>query len=207
MRRVSPSQLNPSFLLARNPVWFRLVACALVTLTGPRVEAQPKGIHIGVHVRKLAVSDEPVRGHDDRPYHTWVRRAEAAYGVSADLIHAIIKVESRYNPKAVSEAGAKGLMQLMPVTAAECGVRNVFDPIQNIFGGASYLRQLAFYFRGDLVLTLAAYHAGPAAVWEARGVPASPRTRAYIRAVVAEYARGLARNLRPPTLATRDPAP
>lgn len=178
-----------------------------MTFGSTRTEAHPKGIHVGTHVRKLAVTVEPVRGHDDRPYHTWVRRAEAAYGVSADLIHAIIKVESRYNPRAVSEAGAKGLMQLMPLTAAECGVRNVFDPIQNIFGGASYLRQLAFYFRGDLVLTLAAYHAGPAAVWDARGVPASPRTRAYVRAVVAEYALQLARSIKPPTLATRDPAP
>jgi soluble lytic murein transglycosylase-like protein len=151
-------------------------------------QAQPKGIHVAPHVRKLAVAVEPNRGHDDRPYHTWVRRAEAAYGVSADLIHAIIKVESRYNPKAVSDAGAKGLMQLMPLTAAECGVRNVFDPVQNIFGGALYLRQLALYFRGDLVLTLAAYHAGPSAVWEAGGVPTSLRTRAYVRSVVAEYA-------------------
>lgn len=166
-----------------------------------------KPIHVAAHVRKLALVLEPERVPDDRPYHTWVRRAEAAHGISADLIHAIIKVESRYNPKAVSDAGAKGLMQLMPRTAAQCGVRNVFDPVQNIFGGALYLHKLAQHFRGDLVLTLAAYHAGPGAVWEARGVPSSLRTRAYVRAVVAEYARELARHqMQPANVATRDPA-
>jgi hypothetical protein len=178
--------------------------CAFAVTIGSVVQAEPKRIHVGSQVRKLAHSVETERGHDERPYHTWVRRAEAAYGVSADLIHAIIKVESRYNPKAVSEAGAKGLMQLMPLTASQCGVRNVFDPVQNIFGGVLYLHKLALHFRGDLVLTLAAYHAGPGAVWEAGGVPSSLRTRAYVRAVVAEYALQLARRHERTLLASHD---
>jgi soluble lytic murein transglycosylase-like protein len=206
MRRVRPKQTSTFSRSSVKPHWFCWLACALATSLSPTAIAAPKRIHVGTHVRKLVGATEDEHRQDDRPYHTWVHRAEAAYGVSADLIHAIIRVESRYNPKAVSDAGAKGLMQLMPFTAAECGVRDVFDPVQNIFGGALYLRQLSFYFRGDLVLTLAAYHAGPGAVWDAGGVPTSLRTRAYVRAVVAAYAQELARR-HTTTLASAETTP
>lgn len=152
-------------------------------------EAEPHRLHVPAHARRVSIpSLIPVFGRDTRPYHDLVRRAEALHGVSADLIHAIIRIESSYRPNAVSAVGAKGLMQLMPVTARAFGVRNAFDPAQNIFGGAAYLKRLAEWFQGDLVLILAAYHAGPAAVWRQSGVPDSFRTRAYVRAVINEFA-------------------
>ncbi len=99
----------------------------------------------------------------------------------------MIKIESDYSPRVVSHAGAMGLMQLMPRTAASMGVRDPFDPRQNILGGSRYLRILANMFNGDLVLTIAAYNAGEGAVMRYNGVPPYEETQRYVRRVLDRY--------------------
>jgi soluble lytic murein transglycosylase-like protein len=117
-----------------------------------------------------------------------VRDAASTNNLPEALILAVIAVESNFDPRAVSEKGAAGLMQLMPGTAREMYVADVFDPAQNIHGGSRYLRLLANQYGGDMVRMLAAYNAGPDAVRRAGGaVPNIPETREYVRKVVALY--------------------
>lgn len=120
-------------------------------------------------------------------YDQHIREASALYHIPEELIRAVVHVESDYDPRAISRVGARGLMQLMPGTASDMGVKQSFDPRQNIFGGTRYLRVLANRFRGDLVLTLASYHAGPAAVAEFDGVPPYRTTHYYVRQVLKRY--------------------
>jgi soluble lytic murein transglycosylase-like protein len=115
-----------------------------------------------------------------------IEAAARATGLPAALIDAVIRTESGYRPRAVSRAGASGLMQLMPGTAREVGVRDVFDPRQNIMGGARYLRKLVDRFNSTR-LAVAAYNAGPGAVDRHGGVPPFAETRAYVRTVMARY--------------------
>jgi len=103
------------------------------------------------------------------------------------LVHAVVQVESGYNPRALSNKGAIGLMQLMPATARELGVGDPWDPEQNVRGGTAYLRQMIDMFSGDLELALAAYNAGPNAVLENAGIPPYSDTRAYVRQVLCLY--------------------
>lgn len=104
------------------------------------------------------------------------------------LLHAVIEVESGYNPKAVSPKGALGLMQLMPATARRYGVTNPHDVTQNLQGGAHYLRELLDQFSGDTELALAAYNAGPGAVLaHGRRIPPYLETRRYVPAVLQRY--------------------
>ena len=106
-----------------------------------------------------------------------------AVGINAHLLHSVISVESGFNPRAVSPKMAAGLMQLMPETAARFGVRDRFDPRDNVRGGAAYLRWLLELFRGDLTLALAAYNAGEKAVLARGGVPPFQETINYVAAV------------------------
>ncbi len=112
-----------------------------------------------------------------------VARAARKYGLQEELISAVIEQESGGNPEAVSQAGAKGLMQLMDATAAMLGVKNVFDPAENIDAGSRYLKQQLERF-GELPLALAAYNAGPGAVIRYGGIPPFPETRNYVRAIL-----------------------
>jgi soluble lytic murein transglycosylase-like protein len=112
------------------------------------------------------------------------------HGLDAALLHAVITVESGYNAHALSPKGAAGLMQLMPDTAQRYAVKNIWDPRENLRGGARYLRDLIAMFRADLSLALAAYNAGEAAVVQAGNrVPPYPETRSYVPRVLAHYAR------------------
>ena len=113
-----------------------------------------------------------------------IQRAADATGVSADLLHAVVRAESDYNPNCRSRAGAIGLMQLMPGTARSLGVSNPWDPMQNVLGGARYLREQLDRF-GELTLALAAYNAGPGAVRRYGGVPPYDETQNYVRRVQA----------------------
>jgi soluble lytic murein transglycosylase-like protein len=116
-----------------------------------------------------------------------IRAAAERYGVPEALIRAVIRIESDFNPMAVSRKGAQGLMQLMPRTASILGVRNSFDPRQNIDGGARHLRSLMDRFGNDLTLVLAAYNAGEQAVTAYGGVPPYPETQDYVAKVLQFY--------------------
>jgi soluble lytic murein transglycosylase-like protein len=116
-----------------------------------------------------------------------VREASETQGVDSDFLHSVIRQESSGNTKAVSSAGARGLMQLMPGTAQKLGVTDSFSPEQNVHGGARYLRELLERYHGDAVKALAAYNAGPGAVDRYRGVPPYRETRLYVQRVVRDY--------------------
>lgn len=124
-------------------------------------------------------------------YDAFITEAAALYTLPEAFIRAVIRVESDYNPGAVSHAGAEGMMQLMPATAARMGVLDSFDPRQNILGGARYLRVLANTFEGDLILTIAAYNAGEGAVIRHEGIPPYDETRRYVERVLGWYYRYL----------------
>lgn len=115
-----------------------------------------------------------------------VEEAAQAHKVDPLLVHSMIKVESGYNPYAISPKGATGLMQLMPPTARELGVKNSFDPRQNIEAGVRYLRQLQDLYKDDR-LALAAYNAGPGAVKKWGNVPPYPETLTYVDKVGKRY--------------------
>lgn len=116
-----------------------------------------------------------------------VNRVSNFYQVNPKLIYAMIRVESDYDPTAISPKGAMGLMQLIPSTAERFGVRNPFDPKENIQGGVSYLRYLLNLFGGNLPLSLAAYNAGEETVIRSGGIPAIPETENYVREVSHLY--------------------
>src|SRR5256886_14151990 len=110
--------------------------------------------------------------------------AAARHALAPELVEAVIRVESNFEPRAVSSKGARGLMQLMPKTARLLGVRNVFDARQNIEGGARHLRNLVDLYNGNLTLALAAYNAGADAVARHGGIPPYAETRAYVARVL-----------------------
>lgn len=120
-------------------------------------------------------------------YAAEIRDASGRYGVPERLVQAVIRAESAFNPRAVSVKGAQGLMQLMPETASMLGVRDSFDPEQNIHGGVRHLRALIDRFGNDVPLALAAYNAGEKAVVTHRGIPPFPETREYVSRVLHYY--------------------
>lgn len=121
-------------------------------------------------------------------YHAVIAQAAARHGIAASLLHAVIAVESAFDPGAVSRRGAGGLMQLMPETARRYGVANVFDPADNVRAGAQYLAYLMELFDNDLSLALAAYNAGEGAVIRyGRRIPPFRETVSYVSRVNAAY--------------------
>jgi transglycosylase-like protein with SLT domain len=121
------------------------------------------------------------------PYRELVEAAAARYSVDADLIASVIAVESNFDPKAVSRKKARGLMQLLPETAARLGVRNIEDPQENIDAGTRYLRELLQRYNNNLVLALAAYNAGPERIQRYGRVPPFAETISYVRRVKRGY--------------------
>jgi soluble lytic murein transglycosylase-like protein len=122
-------------------------------------------------------------------YDEWIRSAATLYQIPEQLVRAIIRCESDYDPRAVSVSGARGLMQLMPDTATLMQVRDIDDPRENIFGGVRLLRILANEFNGDLELTVAAYNAGDGSVIRYGGIPPYAQTRDYVVNVTKFYRR------------------
>lgn len=122
-------------------------------------------------------------------YADLINQVSTEEGVDPELIRAIIRAESNFDPSAVSRKGAQGLMQLMPGTAGRYAVGNAFDPASNIRGGVRYLRFLHDMFSGRLPLALAAYNAGENVVLRYNGVPPYPETRQYVNRVLGFYGR------------------
>jgi hypothetical protein len=124
------------------------------------------------------------------PFHDIIRAAADRYGIDADLIHCIIALESNFNPKAISRKNARGLMQLLPQTAAQLGVRDIFDPKENVDAGTRYLKGLLGKYNNDVRLALAAYNAGPDRVEQyGRRVPPYPETILYVQKIARSYTK------------------
>lgn len=135
-------------------------------------------------VRTVVVRESSPAGYVDH-----VRDASTRYGVPEKLVTAVIRAESGFNPRAVSPKGARGLMQLMPQTASLLGVRDSFDPAENIDGGVRHLRRLIERF-SNVPLALAAYNAGENAVTHYRGIPPYPETQGYVQKVMLFFNGG-----------------
>jgi soluble lytic murein transglycosylase-like protein len=155
-------------------------ATGTTTLNGPSATTSP----IATPAAATTTSALP----QGTPYAAEITAAAQANGLDPALLAGLIKQESGFNPTAGSPAGARGLAQLMPGTAAGLGVTNVLDPVQSINGGAKYLKQQLDAFGGDVVKALAAYNAGPGAVKRFGGVPPYAETQNYVKAVQAHAA-------------------
>ena len=141
-------------------------------------------------------------------YRDLVEAAAKKYNLDADLITSVIAVESNFDPKAVSRKNARGLMQLLPETAAQLGVKNIDDPAENIDGGTRYLRDLLQKYNNDLALALAAYNAGPDKVQLYGRVPPYAETISYVRRVKRGYEKGKsAASAKTPASAVPPPLP
>ena len=161
-------------------------------------------VHSGGVIRNLAPKVDPALStaaqmpkafsYDESGYRVankelaeLIDREAKKNGLDPLIVELIIKYESNYNPQAVSATGAQGLMQLMPGTAALCGVKNAFDPAENVAGGTYYFAQQLRRFQ-DLGRALAAYNAGPGAVESYGGIPPFAETQSYVSRITAEYA-------------------
>lgn len=135
-------------------------------------------------------TEPPPLPHDipGGPFADLIHAAATKHGVDEKLITHVIAAESNFNPRAVSRKSAQGLMQLLPQTAKQYSVSDVFDPAQNIEGGTHYLKDLLDRYRGDLRLALAAYNAGPEMVDRYGGVPPITETQSYVRRITASLA-------------------
>ena len=134
--------------------------------------------------KPVAVPSVTPRTVEDATLRDIVKRYSMVYGLDESLVYAVIHAESAFNPDAVSPAGARGLMQLMPGTALEMGVTDIFDPLQNVAGGTQYLSKMMELFR-DKQLAVAAYNAGPENVKKYGGIPPFDETQSYVKIVMA----------------------
>ena len=171
---------------------------ALVALTTPAAQERSAGVMTFVDrdgnrkIVSLPAAHRTGRvptGSADRRAELWpvVQETALAHGVDPALVDLVIRMESGYNPRAISPKGARGMMQLLPSTASAYGVADIFNPRENVRGGVRYLRDLLGRFDSDVRLALAAYNAGPEAVVKHRGVPPYPETRNYVSAILAAY--------------------
>lgn len=141
--------------------------------------------NINVKKDNIKLSYRSIKG--ERSFRPIIHRAASRYNIDPALVKAIILAESDYNPRAVSKKGAKGLMQLMPVTARSLGVDDAFNPEQNIHAGVRYFKSLLKQFDGDVKLALAAYNAGSSNVIHHKGIPPFKGTKTYLKKVYRYY--------------------
>ena len=155
-----------------------------------RIDALPDATPVAENLPATSLQTHPAAPHATytrEELHPLLAEAGGAHNIDADLLWSVVKAESAGNPQAVSRAGAKGLMQLMPTTASTLGVADSFAPRQNIAGGAAYLDQMLTRYHDDMALALAAYNAGPQAVDRYHGIPPYRETRQYVARVIAEF--------------------
>ncbi len=170
----------------------------MLTNRPEKYENRPDLVEVEIDFNPIVVPDR-LRQLSQRDRHgatdlkELVEHYAAQYNLEESLVYAIIRVESAFNQHAISSAGARGYMQLMPGTAEEMGVSDIFDPAQNIAGGTQYLALMLEHFDNDLRLALAAYNAGPGAVQRHGGIPPFQETRNYVR-MVQQYADLYAEN-------------
>jgi soluble lytic murein transglycosylase-like protein len=169
----APAQISTSSAFASQ------LATATAATSAPTATTASAGL------MSVGASELPA----DVPFGAEITAAAKKHGVDPALLAGLVKQESGFNPNAGSPAGARGLTQLMPGTAAGLGVSNVLDPAQNLDGGAKYLRQQLDAFGGDVTRALAAYNAGPGAVQRYGGVPPYAETQNYVRIVQANAAQ------------------
>lgn len=157
-----------------------------VSLALPKPSDESEEALIGWAASCKGVTEE-IMAKRAAQWQSMVTKHAKAHGVPAGLVQAVMRVESCFDARAVSRVGARGLMQLMPATAAYLGVTDCFDAEQNIAGGVRYLSELLDRFKNNTRLAIAAYNAGPTAVDAHRGIPPFPETRQYVERVIAEY--------------------
>lgn len=155
------------------------------TKTGNVLFTNIPAVNAGVAVQPDIVGTE---------YDQIIAHYSRLYDVDPELVKIVIRKESQFNPRAVSSSGAIGLMQLMPETARSLGIKDPFNPRENIKGGVKFLSRLIHMFGEDLELALAAYHAGPGLVRRLNRVPEIPATMEYVDHVLSRYGRGRKRN-------------
>ncbi len=160
-------------------------------VAGVEQVADPAPLVIGPEPEKEGAAPEPGKDAKLSPadLHEMLAKAGGEHNLDVDLLASLVKAESGGNVRAVSRAGARGLMQLMPGTATELGVQDSFRADQNVRGGSAYLDALLIRYQDKLALALAAYNAGPAAVDRYRGIPPYNETRAYVARVIHEFNR------------------
>jgi hypothetical protein len=174
--------------IRRGRVVLSLVALAAVSVGLSRGDVYPPASPLPAKLRGGDI-ELPVQSWGRSRIHALIREAASLYGVDPALVRAVVWVESRYDPYAVSPRGARGLMQLTADTAREVGVSNPFDPRQNVFGGVKYLSQLLKRHDGDVALALASYNAGPSAVRRFGGVPPYDETQGYLVKIRRRFPR------------------
>lgn len=159
------------------------------TIVYTNVPPPGKAVHRmrGAFHQAPKASEPAAKGPGAAQYDSYIRAAATRYRIPENLVRAVMHAESNFDRHAVSPRGACGLMQLMPQTAQEMYVKDIFDVQQNIEGGARYLRVLANQFEGDMVKMLAAYNAGPDALNKFGGLPPFEETQAYVRKVLELY--------------------
>lgn len=166
------------------------------------VKIEPEEVFAPI-VQPPPAAPVPTAGANQPPYHEFVLAAASHYGVDAELISSVMEVESHFNPRAISAKNARGLMQLLPETAARLGVKDIFDPKENIDAGTHYLHDLLQLYNNDLTLALAAYNAGPDKVQKYGNVPPYRETQSYVKQVKRKYQKNKSA---PPTKTTTAPA-
>ncbi len=168
--------------------WFKRAAAA-----GDRFATRMLGRYMGVagerdpYCRSPATAPSDSARPENRTIESWARQIAPRFSIDPELVLAVIQAESGFNAIALSHKNAQGLMQLIPATAERFGIKDVWDPIENIIGGTAYLHWLMRHFAGNVKLVLAAYNAGEGAVEQYKDVPPYAETQSYVRRILTAY--------------------